>query len=300
MKSWRGLSALMIVATTTAGVRAQAPTPVERLASEAALAYRNGDFGHALALLQQAYQLRPVTPILYNLAKTYDKLGERGQAIAHYARYVAAEDADARLKVKAQERIDALAASPAATAPPEEAPPVPARTPVASAALPLAVPPPVSAAPEPRAEPRVEPLRPESPAGPLPEARAPEPRPLTLAPPRASDQLRRQHLYRDLGLCGSALGLASIGAAIGLGSSARSLHDQFAATFAEDAKRSLRDRSQAEAVAADALFAVGGVALAGSAVFYALWLRRPARAQATALVPWVTPAQLGLSLATQF
>jgi hypothetical protein len=276
---------LVAVAAVNARAQAPTPTPVEQLAKDAALAYRNGDYGHALALLQQAYQSEPLTPILYNLAKTYDKLGERGQAIAYYARYVAAQDADARLKSKAQERIDALAHGAAVAAPPEEA---------SAEAAPAAKEAPV--APPSTAEPRLE--RPAPP--PAEAATAPEPQ-LALRTVPASDRLqRRRHLYRDCALGLSALGLASLAVAVGLGVNARSLHDQFSTTVAEEAKRALRDRSQSQAAAADALFAVGGVAVAGSAVFYALWLRKPTREPRAALTPWLTHDRVGLSARVHF
>jgi tetratricopeptide (TPR) repeat protein len=80
---------------------------VEKLASDAANAYRAADYQRAVELLERAYQIRQVAALLYNLAKAYDKLGEADKAVELYRRYIDSTDAEPKLRQKAEARVAA-------------------------------------------------------------------------------------------------------------------------------------------------------------------------------------------------
>ena len=249
--------------------------PVEKLAADGAAAYRAGEYERAAQILEKAYSMMPLNLLLYNLAKTYEKLGDSDKALACYTRYVSAEDADPKLKAKAEARIHSIKES----------------------QQPRLEPPPVKLEPPPT-KPEPELLRPAPPQ--LPGSTA-APR-LLPPPPRhvvdnSPEHTRRS--YRGLALGFSITGAACIGAGLGLGLNAQSLHDQFSQTLIEDQKRSLRTQARAEALAGDVLYAVGGVAVATSIYFYSRWLSTPARRR-TAVVPWLSPSSVGIAAETGF
>src|SRR5262249_34065618 len=72
---------LLCLALACGAARAQSRgNPVEKLASDAAIAYRGGDYQRAAQLLERAYKMQPVSALLYNLAKAYEKLGDEDKA----------------------------------------------------------------------------------------------------------------------------------------------------------------------------------------------------------------------------
>src|SRR5436190_22360582 len=70
---------------------------VERLAHEGVQAYKAEQYDQAVTLLTRAYAIRPVTALLYNLAKAYDKQGNVTDACATYKKFTDAPDADLKL-----------------------------------------------------------------------------------------------------------------------------------------------------------------------------------------------------------
>src|SRR5262245_2799000 len=119
--------ALGVVVCMTAPVARAAELPaaqVERLAKEAAIAFKGADYQRAVELLERAYQIRQVANILYNIARSYDKLGEVEKAIEHYRRYADSSDADPKLKAKAEARLQSYEESHRPKPGPSENPPV--------------------------------------------------------------------------------------------------------------------------------------------------------------------------------
>lgn len=109
----------------------------QHLSDEGLVAYKAGQFADAVRLYRQAYGLRAEPALLYNLAKAYEKLGQRDNAVEYYRRYLVSEGTDPKLRQRAEERVAALAApgsSPkgkggaALTPPPKKEPPPPGRT----------------------------------------------------------------------------------------------------------------------------------------------------------------------------
>jgi tetratricopeptide (TPR) repeat protein len=106
--------ALLCGGLLASGARAQAPEQgAERRAlvlfEAAELRYQEGRFADAIALLEEAWAIHPVPPILYNLGRAHEELGDAARALDAYRRYLAAEPGSpARTEV--QERIRALEA----------------------------------------------------------------------------------------------------------------------------------------------------------------------------------------------
>src|SRR5438046_1293943 len=93
------------MAPCAAGGAEPAAAQVERLAREASIAFRGADYQRAVELLERAYQIRQVANILYNIARSYDKLGQTDKAVEYYRRYADSSDADPKLKMKAEARL---------------------------------------------------------------------------------------------------------------------------------------------------------------------------------------------------
>ncbi len=249
-------------------------TPVEKLAAEAAGAYRAGDFAKAAELLERAYQIEPLSAILYNLAKAYEKLGQSEKAADRYARYAAAADADPKLKAKAEAHAASLRGAkepkpvmgenvPPPTTPTTNAPPPPAT---------VEAPPPPPPAPPP--------------------------------PPVDERQVAWKHtLRRDRA---AAIGFAitatvGLAIAVGLSANALSLHNQFSASLDEDKKRSLEDSAKSQAIGADIMYAFTVAAAAGSVVFFYLYFRaKRSPPPSQAFVPLLAPGRAGLAWELRF
>jgi tetratricopeptide (TPR) repeat protein len=74
-------------------------------------AYQGADYKRSYALFKQAYELRQVGALLYNMGKSQDKLGNVKEALELYRRYRDSTDADANLIAKVTNRIKALEAA---------------------------------------------------------------------------------------------------------------------------------------------------------------------------------------------
>jgi tetratricopeptide (TPR) repeat protein len=102
----------------------------QRLADEGVEAYRSGKYATAVKLFKQAYALRQEPALVYNLAKTYDKLDQRNEALEYYRRYLVAEGTDEKLRARAEERVAALSREEQKdVAPPPPPLPLPSRPP---------------------------------------------------------------------------------------------------------------------------------------------------------------------------
>lgn len=225
---------------------------VERLAAEAAGSYKAGDFLRAAELLEEAYKLSPISPIIYNLAKAYDKLTEDDKALDLYKKYIVAADADPKLKQRAETRIAAINAQ---------------------KANPGVV---VEAKPKKGAK---EPLMGEG----LVSPNLSEP----VEDPKVAAQRRERRnilMWRGLGFGSLGLGVALLGAGIGLGVAALGQQDSFRASIVEADKRRFRDTAKSYAIGADVMYAVGAAAVGVSAYFLYRGFRPTPSAQAM-LVP---------------
>jgi tetratricopeptide (TPR) repeat protein len=90
-----------------------------RLFDESETAFGEGRYDAAAALLREAYALQPEPVLLYNLARSYEELGELSHAIETYEAYAAAETDEAARRA-ALARRDVLTAR--LPPPPEVAP----------------------------------------------------------------------------------------------------------------------------------------------------------------------------------
>lgn len=272
---------LLLSSAAMAAPRGRAETAdqeVERLAAEAVEAYKGGRYERAVALLGRAYAIRPLAPLLYNLAKAYEKMGEDELALQYYRRYLDAGDAEPKLEVLARERVDALAAQTKAQAQADNADNLQA---------PILM----------------------QPKEPTPEEIAAQQR-VRLALERAQTQAERerqdeltarQRGARRRALIGSGAALAAVGAVclatgIGLYAAAAAKHDDF--TASRDAARKLELKSDAESLGAGstAMYVIGGVLAASGvalAVSGALVYAPHARRDVVSLAPWIGPASGG-------
>jgi hypothetical protein len=101
---------------------------VEKLNDEGAAAYHARDYRRANEKFQQAYALDPDPNILYNIAKTYELLGDDSAALEKFELFVSQPGADPAGKTKANAKIQEIkariAGAPKATATPSTPPPV--------------------------------------------------------------------------------------------------------------------------------------------------------------------------------
>jgi tetratricopeptide (TPR) repeat protein len=269
----RCLVVLFALSLCALPARADKKNPVEKLAADAADAYRSGDYRRATELLERAYKLERVSALLYNLAKAYEKLGDTERAAELYARYVAAEDADPRLKSKAEARVAAL------------------REPVAAGNRK----PPPSETPRPRQQPSDEPPQNPPPRNDAVVQRPVEPpvaKPDPDAPRREAEQSRRRNRGVGLGLV--ALGACTLGAAIGLSVNALMLNNQFKASTDEIDKKIALTNAVPQALAADILYGVT-VAAVGISIYFIYKGFKP-EPKALSLLPSAGPRGGGLVL----
>ena len=94
-----------------------------RLTAEASEAYEAGDYKTAVARFEEAYALKSVSNILYNIARIYEDAGDIDQAIAYYDKFVVAPNVESGARKDALERLKTLrevkAMQEAENAPPE-------------------------------------------------------------------------------------------------------------------------------------------------------------------------------------
>lgn len=81
---------------------------IEDLSAQAAEAYRDGEYEKAIELFEEAYALQPVSNLLFNIARVYEKLEKWEEAEKYYRDFIKSPDADADAREAALERVDSL------------------------------------------------------------------------------------------------------------------------------------------------------------------------------------------------
>lgn len=81
---------------------------VEELASTGADAYRAGDYEGAIEDFKRGYEIEPVPNLLYNIAKSYEKLERYADAVDYYQKFVVAPEVDSGARQAALDRIESL------------------------------------------------------------------------------------------------------------------------------------------------------------------------------------------------
>ena len=81
---------------------------VEVLSAEGVEAYKGGRYREALARFKAALALQPVANLLFNIARTHEKLDETAEAITYYERFERAPDADPAARTTARARVREL------------------------------------------------------------------------------------------------------------------------------------------------------------------------------------------------
>ena len=66
-------------------------TRARTLYREGQAAYQEGRYREAMAAFENAYELRPLAPLLFNVAQCHRKLGQCEQAAEYYQRFLAAQ-----------------------------------------------------------------------------------------------------------------------------------------------------------------------------------------------------------------
>jgi tetratricopeptide (TPR) repeat protein len=269
--------AIVVALVASVGARAfaeSAEAEVERLAAEAVSAYKGADYKRAVELLQQAYDIRQVPALLYNMAKAYDKLGDVEHAYDAYRRYADSAAADPKLKERAEARLKSLAEArrqKAATARAIESPP----------------PPPSPTTVEPQPTPAV---APSTPPPPTPEERA-----------RAHDDfVYKRHRARLITL---GLGAATVAFAIVAGSlsiDALVVEHQFSSATLPDAQSRLKSDAVVRGGVADGFWGATAVTAAVTAYFVYLSFRHEPSSSSMALVPLLSPTGGGLAATGRF
>lgn len=102
-----------VLGSTPGLARAQDAPPVEeddfkRYTSEAAQAYEAGEYERAAELFEKAYGIRPVSNILYNIARIHEESGNIDMAIEYYDKFVVAPKVENNARKDALERLKTL------------------------------------------------------------------------------------------------------------------------------------------------------------------------------------------------
>ena len=126
--------ALLVALLASAPALADDPTAdaaahaarVDKLNEEGTAAYRARDYRRANEKFQQAYALDPDPNILYNIAKTYELLGDDRAALEKFEQFVAQPGADPQGRTKANAKIVEIRARLAESKRPPPPPPPPA------------------------------------------------------------------------------------------------------------------------------------------------------------------------------
>jgi len=266
---------VILAGSVCAAATARAETPeaqVERLAAEAVNAYKGADYKRAVELLQQAYEIRQVPALLYNLAKAYDKLGDIDHAYDAYRLYADSAAADPKLKARAEARVALLAEARRKKAAEARA-----------AAPPPPPPPPVETASPPVVAPTTPPPSPE-------ELRA-----------RAHDDFVRDRKRSRLILIvagGATVAFAVV--ALALSVDALSLQHDFDKTTVPDDKSRLKSDAQLRAGVADGFWCAAAVGAAVSGYYAYRSFRHEKAPPAVALLPLASPTGGGLAVAGRF
>jgi tetratricopeptide (TPR) repeat protein len=111
--AWLALALVLVLVPRPAAAAADDSERAARFFAEGQRAYEHGDFELARLQFEAARRLRPVPELHFDIARCWDQLGRRDQAIAEYHRYLdAAPEGPNVTAVRA--RIAALTPAPAA------------------------------------------------------------------------------------------------------------------------------------------------------------------------------------------
>ncbi len=81
---------------------------VEELSEQGGRRYGEKDYEGAIELFKEAYNLRPVPNLLYNIARCYEKLQDWDQAIEYYEKFIVEPDIATDDRKSALERMEKL------------------------------------------------------------------------------------------------------------------------------------------------------------------------------------------------
>ncbi|MBM4321178.1 MAG: tetratricopeptide repeat protein [Deltaproteobacteria bacterium] len=81
---------------------------VEQLARQGVDLQKQGKHEEAIAAFLEAYQLLPVSSLLYNIARTYDSMGRIDLATEYYKKYIISDRPNPTLLAKATQRLKEL------------------------------------------------------------------------------------------------------------------------------------------------------------------------------------------------
>jgi len=91
-----------------------------RLTAEASKNFEAGRYDAAAGLFMKAYEIKPVSNILYNVGRVYEKAGDLEKALDHFERFVKAPNVEQAARQDAIERIKTIREVLALEAPKEE------------------------------------------------------------------------------------------------------------------------------------------------------------------------------------
>lgn len=95
-------------------------TEFNRLTTEAAKNFEAGRYDAAAGFFLKAYEIKPVSNILYNVGRVYEKAGELQLALDHFERFVKAPNVEQAARQDAIERIKTIREVLALEAPKED------------------------------------------------------------------------------------------------------------------------------------------------------------------------------------
>lgn len=95
-------------ATGFAQTAAERAKQVEQLSADATKAYRAGEYQKAADLFQKAHDIEPVPNLLFNMAKSYEKMENWNSAIEFYQKFLVEEGISKSARQSALERVDEL------------------------------------------------------------------------------------------------------------------------------------------------------------------------------------------------
>ena len=81
---------------------------VEQLSVQGAELFQAGSYRDAIVRFKEAYALVPVANLLYNIALSYERLGDLDAAISYYEKFIVADDADPEVRGVALGRLKDL------------------------------------------------------------------------------------------------------------------------------------------------------------------------------------------------
>lgn len=104
------LCAAMLVTGSPASSQEEDPdvVRVEELSLEGAELFQTGNYAEAIVRFKEAYALVPVANLLYNIALSYERIGDVDAAITYYEKFIVADDADPEVRGVALGRLKDL------------------------------------------------------------------------------------------------------------------------------------------------------------------------------------------------